>query len=442
MNRKQHLLFGSALATAALVVACAGGAQESGGGGGGDEMASSMLSQNPDDGVPTFEVDPLFPKNLPNHWLMGPTIGVDVDSRDHIWVVHRNTPDNFVATTEIGMVTALDQDEPISATNPVLAQCCQPGDPVLEFDQEGNLVNSWGGPGTETGDYVWPASNHGITIDGMDNVWIGGNGGADSHVVKFDRQGNFLMQIGTPGARLTGPVSERTGQPGLERDSHSMDSFGRVAKIGIDNEANEAYFSDGYYNKRMAVVDMTTGEMKRFWGAYGNPPDDDLDLGPYNPDEPSQQFRGPVHCGEISNDGLVYVCDRGGDRVQIFQKDGTYVSEHQYAKQTRSQGSTWDIDFSHDPEQKYIYLADGQNMKVYIIERETMEVVTAFGDGGRQPGMFFAVHSIAVDSMGNTVTTETYEGSRLQKFTFKGYAPVPAGAEGENSQGVLWPSTN
>ena len=433
MNRKQHLLLGSALATAALVVACAGGAQESGGGGGGDEMASSMLSQNPDDGVPTFEVDPLFPKNLPNHWLMGPTIGVDVDSRDHIWVVHRNTPDNFVLNTEIGMTA-----------DPPVAQCCQPGPPVLEFDPEGNLVQGWGGPGTETGDYVWPASNHGITIDAMDNVWIGGNGGPDAHVLKMDRQGNFLMQVGTSGARMTGPVSERTGQPSPQRDSLSMDSFGRVAKIAVDNEANEAYFSDGYFNRRMAVVDMTTGEMKRFWGAYGNEPDDDVDLGRYVRGDEStySQFRGPVHCGEIANDGLVYVCDRGGDRVQVFQKDGTYVSEHFYAPDTLSQGSTWDIDFSHDPEQKWIYLADGQNMKVYIIERETMEVVTAFGDGGRQPGMFFAVHSIAVDSMGNIFTTETYEGSRLQKFTFKGYAPVPAGAEGENSQGVLWPTTN
>ena len=428
MNRKQHLLFGAALATAALVVACAGGAMESGNGGGGD-AASTMLSMDPSAGVPTFEVDPLFPKNLPNHWLMGPTIGVDVDSRDHIWVVHRNTPNQFVANTEIGLV----QDPPLST-------CCAPGDPVLEFDQEGNLVGSWGGPGTETGDYQWPLSNHGITLDGMDNVWIGGNGGSDSHVLKFDRQGNFLMQVGTPGARMTGPVSERTGEPTAVRDSHSMDSFGRVAKIGIDNEANEAYFADGYFNRRVAVVDMDTGEIKRYWGAYGNDPEDELP-GRYEPGgDPAPQFRGPVHCSEISNDGLVYVCDRSEDRIHIFQKDGTFVSEHIIAPATRSQGSTWDLDFSHDPEQKYIYLADGQNMKVYILERETMEVLTAFGDGGRQPGMFFAVHSIAVDSMGNIYTTETYEGSRLQRFMFKGYAPVPAGAEGLNSQGVLWPS--
>ena len=249
------------------------------------------------------------------------------------------------------------------------------------------------------------------------------------------------MQIGTSGARLTGPVSERTGQPTPQRDSHSMDSFGRVAKIGIDNDANEAYFADGYFNRRVAVVDMDTGEVKRYWGAYGNAPDDEINLGRYsNGSEPAPQFRGPVHCAEIANDRLVYVCDRAADRIQIFQKDGTFVSEHIVAPATLSQGSTWDIDFSHDPEQKYIYLADGQNMKVYIIERDTMEVLTAFGDGGRQPGMFFAVHSIAVDSMGNIYTTETYEGSRLQRFRFKGYAPVPAGAQGLNSQGVLWPS--
>ena len=421
MNRKQYLLFGAALAVAVIMVACAGGAMEEGESGGGSSM---MVSMDPSAGVPTFEVDPLFPKNLPNHWLMGPTIGVDVSSDDHIWVVQRNTPDQFAATTEIGLA----QDPPVS-------ECCQPGPPVLEFDQEGNLVGSWGGPGTETGDYGWPLSNHGITVDGMDNVWIGGNGGTDSHVLKFDRSGNFLMQVGYPEAR----VPEDGGRP--VRDSNSMDSFGRVAKIGIDNEANEAYFADGYFNKRVAVVDMDTGEIKRYWGAYGNVPDDSVALGRYsNGSEPAPQFRGPVHCSEISNDGLVYICDRAADRVQIFQKDGTFVEEHIFAPATLSQGSTWDLDFSHDPEQKYIYLADGQNMKVYIIERETMEVLTAFGDGGRQPGMFFAVHSIAVDSMGNIFTTETYEGSRLQKFTFKGYAPVPAGAEGTNSQGVLWPT--
>ena len=422
MNRKRNLVIGSTLL--ALIVAFGVGQTFV------EEAANAAAPagiQGTDAMAPMFEVDPLWPKNLPNHGLMGPTIGVDVDSSDTIWVVHRNTENQFVLNTEIGM-----------RADPPVAECCQPAPPVLAFDQDGNLVESWGGPGTETGDYVWPESNHGITVDHNDNVWIGGNGGGDAHVLKFSRDGTFLLQVGTHGARQTG---ERDGRPIYTRDSHAMDSFGRVAKIGIDPSANEAYFADGYFNRRVAVVDADTGEMKRFWGAYGNDPDDTVDLGRYSPGgEPTQQFRGPVHCSEISNDGLVYVCDRAEDRVQIFQKDGTFVSEHIVGAHTLSQGSTWDIDFSPDAEQTYLYLADGQNMKVYIIERESMEVLTAFGDGGRQPGMFFAVHSIAVDSDGNIYTTETYEGSRVQKFIFKGIGPVPPGAEGEKSQGVLWPT--
>lgn len=419
MNRTRNLFIGMGLL--ALIVACGVGQTAV------EEAATNTTPMDAAGMVPMFEVDPLWPKNLPNHWLMGATIGVDVDSTDTIWIVHRNTPDQFVATTEIGL-----------AQNPPLSECCQPGPPVLAFDQDGNLVRSWGGPGTETGDYVWPSSNHGITIDHMDNVWIGGNGPGDSHVLKFTKDGKFLAQYGKPDARKTG---EKDGRPVYTRNSHDATSFGRVAKIGIDPGANEAYLADGYFNRRIAVVDAGTGAMKRYWGAYGNKPDDMVDLGRYVPDEkPAQQFRGPVHCSEISRDGLVYVCDRAADRIQIFRKDGTFVSEHIVASRTLSQGSTWDIDFSHDPEQRFIYLADGQNMKVYIIERKTMQVLTAFGDGGRQPGMFFAVHSIAVDSHGNIYTTETYEGSRVQRFIYKGMGPVPEGAEGEKSQGVLWPA--
>ena len=421
MNRKRNLVIGSSLL--ALIVACGVGQGAMGQAGGGEGMSMDMSAEGL---VPMFEVDPLWPKNLPNHWLMGPTIGVDVDSTDTIWIVHRNTPNQFVARTEIGLA----QDPPLSV-------CCQPGPPVLAFDQDGNLVQSWGGPGTETGDYTWPESNHGITIDHMDNVWIGGNGQGDAHVLKLTKSGDFLMQIGKPGARQTGTED---GRPVYTRDSNAMDSFGRVAKISIDAGANEAYLADGYFNRRVAVVDVDTGEIKRYWGAYGNKPEDG-DLGQYSfGSEPAPQFRGPVHCAEVANDGMVYVCDRTSDRIQVFQTDGTFLSEHFVAPRTLAQGSTWDIDFSHDPAQRFIYLTDGQNMKVYIIERSTMEVLTAFGDGGRQPGMFFAPHSIAVDSDGNIYTTETYEGSRIQKFVFKGMGPVPAGAEGEESQGVLWPA--
>jgi DNA-binding beta-propeller fold protein YncE len=180
---------------------------------------------------------------------------------------------------------------------------------------------------------------------------------------------------------------------------------------------------------------MNTNEIVRFWGAYGNEPSDE-DLGPYDPNAPvAQQFRNPVHCAEPSNDGLVYVCDRPNNRIQVFNRDGTFVNEKIIAPLTRGDGAVWDIAFSRDPEQSWIYLADGKNMKIYIIERESLEVLTSFGMGGRQPGMFFAVHSIATDSQGNIYTTETYEGKRVQKFVFKGVGPVSS-----ENQRAVWPT--
>jgi DNA-binding beta-propeller fold protein YncE len=160
-----------------------------------------------------------------------------------------------------------------------------------------------------------------------------------------------------------------------------------------------------------------------------------MNLGPYNPDAPvAQQFRNPVHCAELSVDGLVYVCDRVNDRIQVFKKDGTFVKEIFIAKRTLGDGSVWDIAFSKDPQQKYLYLADGANEKIYIIQRDTMEILTSFGDGGRQPGQFYAVHSIATDSKGNIYTTETYRGQRVQRFLYKGLATVA-----KPDQGTLWP---
>ncbi len=183
------------------------------------------------------------------------------------------------------------------------------------------------------------------------------------------------------------------------------------------------------------MLDLNTGAFKRYWGAYGNRPvDDRVD---YTPGAPlPQQFRGPVHCAIPSNDGLLYVCDRGSDRIQVFRKDGTFVKEAQVAPQTLNQGSTWDIDFSKDAEQKYLYLADGQNFKVYVIERETLEVLTSFGHGGRGPGQFYAPHSLATDGQGNIYTTETYEGKRVQKFVYQGLKEQARG-----HQGAPWPAS-
>ena len=276
--------------------------------------------------APSFTVDPLWPKPLPNHWILGSTIGVGVDSKDHVFIIHRGFP-TLTARTEAGL-----------DTKPPTGECCAAAPPILEFDPEGNLVKAWGGPGEG---FVWPISNHGISIDHKDNVWIGGNGndstGRDSHVLKFTHDGRFLMQFGTPNQRA---------------NSSSTEHFGRVAKISFDPAANEAYFSDGYGNKRVAVIDMDNGKIKRFWGAYGKAPSDSS-LGTYNPDAPlAQQFRNPVHCAEPSNDGFVYVCDRPNNRIQVFRKDGSFVKEQRIAPRT-GRRAVWDIG-SRGPQKSHL----------------------------------------------------------------------------------------
>ena len=363
--------------------------------------------------APRFEVDPLWPKPLPNHWVLGQTIGVWVDDQDVVWIINR------------GSATLAPNEKALELK---AGDCCAGAPPVLAFDAAGNLVRHWGGPGPG---YDWPASNHGIFVDHLGNVWIGGNGPGDAHIVKFTKDGKFLAQYGKPDARR-GPPNPK-GEPTYVRNSNDPASFGRVAKVFVEPKANEAYVADGYFNTRVAVLDGATGAMKRQWGAYGNKPDD-VDLGPYDPDAPpAKQFRNPVHCADVSNDGLVYVCDRVNDRLQVFRRDGTFVKEEFLARRTRASGSVWDVAFSKDPAQQYLYVADGINNRVYILKRDTLELLSSFGDGGRQPGQFYGVHSLAVDSKGNLYTTETWEGKRLQKFVFRGVGPVPT------NQGVVWP---
>ena len=351
--------------------------------------------------APQMVVDPFWPQPLPNKWILGATIGIAVDSRDHIYIVHRNQDNNF-ATQEIGLDNGV-------------AECCTAAPPIIEFDPAGNVVNAWGGPGQG---YTWPDSNHGLEIAPNGNIWIGGNGGADSHILVFSAEGEFVREIGLPGE----PV-----------DSNSTTHFNKVAEIAIDPAANEAYIADGYGNKRVAVLDVATGAFKRYWGAYGNRPDDAGIF--YDPDEPlPQQFVGPVHCAEPSNDGLIYVCDRGADRIQVFRPDGTFVKEAQVARNTRGAGAVWDIAFSRDADQEFIFLADGSNFKVHILNRDSLEKLAEFGDGGRQPGLFYGTHSIVSDSKGNIYTTETYEGKRVQKFVFQGLRALS-----DHSTGAPWP---
>jgi hypothetical protein len=383
----------------------------------------SVDAQSAKKQAPIFEVDPFWPKPLPNHWVTGSTIGLAVDAQDNVWTIHRpNTvEDNFkAADIKVGDARSRDEEAqpgaPASqATGSPIGKCCKVAPPVLVYDQAGSLVKSWGGPGQG---YDWPDSNHGITIDHKGNVWLAGNGQKDTQVLKFSGAGTFLLQL---------------GKHGVHNGSNDVENFWQPTKIFEDVSANEVYISDGYGNRRVIVFDADTGKYKRHWGAYGNKPSDER-VAAYNPkNAPSKHFS-TVHCVIVSNDGLVYVCDRVNDRIQVFRKDGTFVKEAFIDAETFRSGSVWDMTFSRDPQQTYIYAANGVDEKINVLLRSTLEVLTSFGDGGRAAGQFFGVHNLATDSKGNLYTTETYTGARVQRFMFKGVGPVT-----KAEQGVLWP---
>jgi DNA-binding beta-propeller fold protein YncE len=383
-----------------------------------------------------YQVDAAWPKPLPNNWILGSTVGLSVDSRDHVWIVHRGkaTIDpKFgsqmayppaparggragAAAPARGRGDAALGEEVASGAKPISSLCCTEAPPVLEFDPEGNLVHHWGGPGAG---YEWMPSMHGITVDGKDNVWFAGNGG--NTVLKFSRDGKFLLQIGKNGASKGNTDTANLSNP---------------AEVTVDDAANEIYVADGYGNRRVIVFDATTGAYKRMWGAYGKPPVDPApgELQPYDPSKPLSQHWRTVHCASMANDGLIYVCDRINDRIQVFHKDGKFVKETQIARNTLGDGVVFDIAFSKDPQQRLMYVADGANHRVWQLLREPMSVLNHIGNGGRYPGQFYATHNVSLDSKGNIYTVETYTGARLQKFTYKGLGPV-ASPEGNHNSG-------
>jgi hypothetical protein len=353
--------------------------------------------------APAYEVDPAWPKPLPNQWLLGAVAGVAVDAQDHVWIVHRP------ATLQPNETRSIWRAAP----------------PVLEFDAQGNLVSSWGGAGEG---YQWPDLEHGIAVD-QDHVWLGGGGEKDAQILKFTRAGKFVLQI---------------GRKGQGRGSNDTENLGGAAGFTIDRDARELYVADGYVNHRVIVFDAATGAYKRHWGAYGKRPDDgyfthageklpspfsgavqhENKPSQYDPDAaPPPQFR-IVHAVRIAADGLVYVCDRTNDRLQVFRKDGTFVKEAFVAKKTLGSGSVWDIAFSPDPQQAYLVVPDGTNQQIWILRRDTLQVVSAFGRAGRWAGQFYGAHNIASDASGNLYITETYEGKRVQKFAYRGLGPA------------------
>src|SRR6478672_3662552 len=247
--------------------------------------------------APIFEVDLLYPKPLPNHWVTGSTIGLAVDAQDNVWTIHRpnSVEDNFkAADIKVGDARGRDDEaqpgapsaSPSRGSAPI-GKCCSVAPPVLVYNQAGNLVKSWGGPGQG---YDWPDSNHGITIDQKGNIWLAGNGQKDTQILKFSGAGAFLFQL---------------GKHGVHNGSNDVENFWQPTKMYEDVSANEMYISDGYGNRRVIVFDTETGKYKRHWGAYGARPSDER-MPAYSPGgPPSKQFN-TVHCVIVSKDGFVY----------------------------------------------------------------------------------------------------------------------------------------
>ncbi len=352
--------------------------------------------------VPAFQVDPWWPRELPNNWILGQVSGVAVGPDDHIWVVHRP---RTITAREAG-----------AAQTPPLSLCCVPAPPVIEFDQAGNVVRAWGGPGSAP---YWPQSEHGIYVDPASNVWIASNAGPDQVVLKFSREGRLLLTIG------------RQGETGGSNDTVRL---GQPTNGEVDTAANEVYIADGYRNRRVIVFDATTGAYRRHWGAYGRRPVDGDTAAPvvpgtatpwpisYDTTAAPTQFT-TVHAVRLARDGLVYVADRINNRIQVFRKDGTFVREAFIARATRAMGSVWDIAFSRDPAQTWLYVPDGTNQVMWIVRRSDLTVAGSVGHGGRMAGQFGWVHNVAVDSHGNLYTGEVDIYKRVQRFVVRGPAP-------------------
>ncbi len=338
-------------------------------------------------GVPKFAVDPSWPKPLPNNWVVGQVAGVAVDSQDHIWILHRP------ATLAAGRGANAAPPKPGVAAPP-----------VVEFDAAGNLLQAWGGPGTG---YEWPVNEHGLSVDSKRNVWVTGGGAKDAQVLKFTSAGKFLLQIG------------RQGQTGSNNDPTGLD---RPTGAVVDPKTNEVYVTDGEVggaHRRVIVFDADSGAYKRHWGGYGERPIDGPAT-PYDPNAPiSRQFGTATHCVRISKDDLVYICDRSNNRIQVFRKNGTFVKEGFVEKQTMGIGAIWDLELS--PDEKFVYVGDGTNNKIWILLRDSLQVLGSFAEGGSGPGQLSGVNAVAVDSKGNLYTAEAANGSRAQKFAFKGF---------------------
>ena len=350
--------------------------------------------------LPIYEVDPTWPPTLPNDWILGDIRGLFSDDQDHLWIIH--------------MPSSLTPQEIGAAVKPPIADCCFPAPPVLELDENGRFLRAWGGPGDG---YTWYDQEHGIYIDHNGFVWTGTSNGM--HVMKFTKDGKHVLTI---------------GEPGVNKGSNDPDHLGGPANFYVEPKTNELFIADGYINKRVVVYDAATGKYKRHWGAYGKVPDDSEKYKyPVDPKNPPQQYS-TLHGLVGSKDGLIYVSDRRGNRIQVFRQNGEYLMEKFVRPETGGSGSGFSLQFSRDPGQTLLYLIDGTNQRVWILRRKDLAILDRFGRPGRQSGEFIRAHMIAIDSKNRMYTGEAGNGRRIQRWILKGTRPAssvkpPAGVQ-------------
>jgi len=357
-----------------------------------------ITAQNSRAQVPLFEPDPLWSEALPNKWVTGQVGGLAVDSHDNVWVFHR--PDT------------IPDGEKAASLNPPQAECCVPAPGVLEFDTNGKFLQAWGAPGSG---YEWFKSDHGIFVDHKDNVWLSGSAKEDNHILKFTTKGQFLLQI---------------GHAGKNQGSNDPNNLGGPASLFVYKKTNELFVADGYFNHRVVVFDADTGAYKRHWGAYGKKPDDSIRFPPRSQliqGPPPEGFNNPVHAVVVANDDLVYVADRSNNRLQVFTLDGKFVKEAFISRNTlQAEGTVHSFVLSPDKEQRFLYVVDGSNKAVRVLNRQTLDILASIGGhAGHNAREFFHAHSAAGDSKGNLFIGEVNNGQRYYRYKLKGFAPAP-----------------
>ena len=325
---------------------------------------------------PRFEIDPTWPQPLPEEWIFGELGGVCVDSHDHIAVVDRRN------------ITAEEQQTNIAAPTFVM------------FDRAGRVVRSWGDPDVVASDV------HGCSFDADDNLWVAGN--EDAIVQGYSHEGELLLQIGTKGVFDTAD-----GTADAAFTNQSRERLNRPAAAVVHPATNEIFIADGYGNKRVAVFDRE-GNYLRQWGRQATAQE--------HAAATPGVFTNVVHCIEISYEGLLYVCDRQGSRVQVFDTSGKHIRDihvprtDDYVEDPVRRGTAWWVAFSPDEEQQYLYVMNGAEEKVHVLDHASGETLSVFGRPGHLLGNFTHGHAVAADSAGNLYVAETNWGRRVQRF--------------------------